>query len=106
MSKYYKFMSILISSLFISIKGLQLKRYSSYFLPILLLNHQFKMFSTNNNNNNNIEVYDEKYPGTAVVRLNNVHKRVRSLTKEQLNDDWINVRKHLLWAGGLKGLLY
>ena len=47
---------------------------------------------------------DPVYPGTAVQRLRNVHKRVRSLTQEQLDEDWSSVRRTILWAGGLKDL--
>lgn len=47
---------------------------------------------------------DVEYPGTAVERLNCVHERVRSLTEEQLNADWDDVRRSLLWAGGLRDL--
>ena len=47
---------------------------------------------------------DREYPGTAVERLRNVHGRVKSLTGEQLNGEWSNVRRSLLWAGGLKDL--
>lgn len=47
---------------------------------------------------------DAEYPGTAVERMMNIRERVRSLTSEQLNGDWNDVRRHLLWAGGLKDL--
>lgn len=43
--------------------------------------------------------FDAEYPGTAVERLNNVHKRVKTLTPAQLNGDWSTVRRNLLWAG-------
>jgi len=48
--------------------------------------------------------FDPQYPGTAVTRLNNVHSRVKSLTQDQLNADWSDVRRSILWAGGLKDL--
>lgn len=48
---------------------------------------------------------DPDYPGTAVQRLRSVHERVRSLTSEQLNGDWMDVRKNLLWAGGLRDIV-
>jgi len=47
---------------------------------------------------------DPVYPGTAVTRLQNVHKRVKSLTPDQLSQDWTSVRRLILWAGGLKDL--
>lgn len=50
------------------------------------------------------ELIDSQYPGTAVNRLNNIHKRVKSLTKDQLNAEWDSVRRKILWAGGLKDL--
>ena len=46
--------------------------------------------------------YDAEYPGTAVQRLHSVHKRVKSLSPEQLNGDWSTVRRNLLWAGAIK----
>lgn len=51
-----------------------------------------------------VDIFDHEYPGTSVIRMNNVRHRVRSLTPEDLNGDWINVRRKLLWAGGLKDL--
>lgn len=58
-----------------------------------------------NNNNNNIDNnIDSIYPGTAVTRMINIRKRVQELTVEQLNGDWSDVRRNILWAGGLKDL--
>lgn len=48
--------------------------------------------------------FDPQYPGTAVERLNNVRKRASSLTRQELSGDWDDVRKRILWAGGLKDL--
>merc|ERR1711990_613026 len=45
---------------------------------------------------------DEAYPGTAVERLTNVLSRVDSLSEVDLSGDWADVRRKLLWAGGLK----
>lgn len=42
--------------------------------------------------------------GTAVARLEAVHARVATLTKEQLSSDWPDARRSLLWAGGLRDL--
>lgn len=47
---------------------------------------------------------DPEYPGTAVTRLSNVVERVKSLKSNELNGDWQDVRRRLLWAGGLKDL--
>lgn len=47
---------------------------------------------------------DEEYPGTAVARLHAVRDRVKSLTEEDLNGNWEDVRRKLLWAGGLRDL--
>ena len=44
---------------------------------------------------------DPLYPGTAVARLRNIHARVATLTPRQLSGDWVDVRRRLLWAGGL-----
>ena len=48
---------------------------------------------------------DAQYPGTAVQRLRSVHARVRSLNEsDALRGDWEEVRRKLLWAGGLRDL--
>eukprot|EP00980_Cylindrotheca_fusiformis_P028208 scaffold22586_cov138-Cylindrotheca_fusiformis.AAC.28 len=47
---------------------------------------------------------DPDYPGTAVERLSNVRDRVKGLTTEDLNGRWDDVRRRLLWAGGLRDL--
>ena len=47
---------------------------------------------------------DPVYPGTSVIRMMAVRDRVRSLTEEQLDGDWEDVRRSLLWAGGLRDL--
>jgi len=47
---------------------------------------------------------DPEYPGTSLQRLQNVHGRVATLTAEDLSADWEEVRKRLLWAGGLRDL--
>ncbi|GBG24981.1 Hypothetical Protein FCC1311_011982 [Hondaea fermentalgiana] len=46
----------------------------------------------------------KRYPGTAVERLRNVQERVRGLSTETLQGDWPDVRRKLLWAGGLRDL--
>merc|ERR1719401_2759468 len=50
-----------------------------------------------------IEV-DVEYPGTAVERRRNIHARVKGLTPAELSGDWEDVRRKILWAGGLKDL--
>lgn len=52
-----------------------------------------------------IEEIDPHYPGTAVLRMIAARNRIRSLTYEQLNGDWEDVRRNLLWAGGLRDLV-
>eukprot|EP00629_Pelagomonadales_sp_RCC1024_P013199 CAMPEP_0119294368 /NCGR_PEP_ID=MMETSP1329-20130426/47858_1 /TAXON_ID=114041 /ORGANISM="Genus nov. species nov., Strain RCC1024" /LENGTH=192 /DNA_ID=CAMNT_0007295255 /DNA_START=232 /DNA_END=806 /DNA_ORIENTATION=- len=47
---------------------------------------------------------DKLYPGTAVARLNAVQERVKSLSSDKLSAAWPEVRRSLLWAGGLKDL--
>lgn len=60
-----------------------------------------KMESVRQANN---DLIDSSYPGTAVTRLNNVQSRVKSLTPEQLSQDWETVRRSIIWAGGLRDL--
>jgi len=45
---------------------------------------------------------DSAYPGTAVARLQAVHARVATLDRDALGKPWPEVRRSLLWAGGLK----
>jgi hypothetical protein len=47
---------------------------------------------------------DREYPGTAVERMRNVRARVASLTSADLDGPWEDVRRRILWAGGLKDL--
>lgn len=51
-------------------------------------------------------IVDPKYPGTAVQRLTNVHKRVKELADDPraLTGQWEDIRRKILWAGGLKDL--
>lgn len=51
-----------------------------------------------------VEEYDRDYPGTAVRRMLAIRERVRLLSVEALNGDWTDVRRNLLWAGGLRDL--
>jgi len=51
------------------------------------------------------EMYDPQYPGTAVQRLKSVHERVAIIAKDgTLNSKWEDVRRRILWAGGLRDL--
>ena len=47
---------------------------------------------------------DPEYPGTAVERMLAARARVASLKPEDLNDSWDEVRRKILWAGGLRDL--
>ena len=49
---------------------------------------------------------DELYPGTAVQRMLAIRDRVRQLSVDnsKLNGDWEQVRRNILWAGGLRDL--
>lgn len=72
-------------------------------LPIVFLGGQLNRMSTLGLTHSNQDV-DLDYPGTAVQRMRAVHERVQSLTKEQLNGEWDEVRRNILWAGGLKDI--
>lgn len=52
------------------------------------------------------DLFDEEYPGTAVQRLQSVHRRVNQLVSEErlINRPWEEIRTELLWAGGLRNL--
>jgi len=47
---------------------------------------------------------DPIYPGTAVERMMNVRARAKELSHNDLNGNWEEVRRRILWAGGLKDL--
>ena len=47
---------------------------------------------------------DSEYPGTAVQRMLNIRERAKSLKPEQLNTNWEDARRSILWAGGLRDL--
>jgi hypothetical protein len=48
---------------------------------------------------------DPEYPGTAVERLHAVQARVAQLAEgDDLNGRWEDVRRKILWAGGLRDL--
>jgi hypothetical protein len=56
-------------------------------------------------NKENFNAEDE-YSGTAVERMNNIHKNIISLTDKELSVDWDIVRVNLLKAGGMRDLKY
>lgn len=59
----------------------------------------------NENINKNIMNVDPEYPGTAVLRLRAVHARVAQLAAaNEFNGPWSEVRRRLLWAGGLRDI--
>jgi hypothetical protein len=48
---------------------------------------------------------DPDYPGTAVERMHAVRARVAQLAEgDDLNGRWEDVRRKILWAGGLRDL--
>ena len=47
---------------------------------------------------------DPLYPGTAVERMERIRERARSLSPADLSHDWEEVRRKILWAGGLRDL--
>lgn len=47
---------------------------------------------------------DPEYPGTAVERMLAARTRVASLATADLNNSWDEVRRKILWAGGLRDL--
>jgi len=48
---------------------------------------------------------DPDFPGTAVERMMNIRARVKELALgDDLNQSWEEVRRKLLWAGGLRDL--
>jgi hypothetical protein len=62
--------------------------------------------STGASTNSMTAMRDAQYPGTAVERMMNVRQRVRQLAESgELNGQpWEDVRRRLLWAGGLRDL--
>jgi len=67
-----------------------------------LQNQRLNMSSdATSNANSNV---DPLYPGTAVKRLNAVRARVATLSQNDLNGNWEDVRRKILWAGGLRDL--
>lgn len=69
----------------------------------LAANTSFAFVSSSGNMN--MRLTDPEYPGTAVERLQNVHERIAQLVeRNDLQGVWDDVRRNLLWAGGLKDL--
>jgi hypothetical protein len=75
-----------------------------YAQSMTLLRFSEKSTSSNQDDSDRNFPQDPVYPGTSVTRLNNVHKRVAQLTSQDLSLDWEEVRRKLLWAGGLRDL--
>lgn len=46
----------------------------------------------------------DPFPGTSVKRLQAITERVLSLPQQELDGPWPDVRRRLLWAGGLREL--
>jgi hypothetical protein len=71
---------------------------SSFFVDHTAATHMFSLSSSSTD-------VDVVYPGTAVQRLKSVRERVILLrSSHQLNGTWEEVRRSLLWAGGLRDL--
>ena len=47
---------------------------------------------------------DPQFPGTSMPRLKAITERVLSLPQSELDGPWPEVRRRLLWAGGLKDM--
>lgn len=70
------------------------------FLPVRMLGT-----SSTNHRMTAVKEVDPEYPGTAVERMKNVRARVAELAQSNgLNGHWEDVRRKLLWAGGLRDL--
>lgn len=50
------------------------------------------------------DMIDPAYPGTAVQRMRAVRERVGQLSAADLGGPWKEVRRKILWAGGLRDL--
>ena len=51
-----------------------------------------------------VKTHDSEYPGTSVQRMLAIRERVKSLSSDDLSKEWEEVRRSILWAGGLKDL--
>jgi len=61
--------------------------------------------ANDNNEPTTAMMVDKEYPGTAVLRMMAVRARVAELAAgDDLNGAWEDVRRKILWAGGLKDL--
>ncbi|KAL3793126.1 hypothetical protein HJC23_005628 [Cyclotella cryptica] len=120
------FASVLVSSRFSSSNSFVVARVllsstvpsrSVVFASSLLLHPPSftRAMATNSNNSSsentstaecNATLYDAQFPGTALQRLASVHSRVAQLVSENAlqNKPWEEVRRSLLWAGGLRDL--
>lgn len=77
--------------------------HSGHTLPNKKNKQPTKLYSTTSDKEEEGMMIDSEYPGTAVSRLKAVHERVAQLTESDLNGPWEEVRRKILWAGGLRG---
>lgn len=61
----------------------------------------YAAFSSSTTNN---MIIDQDYPGTAVERMFAIRERVIGLEDGWANGPWDEVRRRILWAGGLRDL--
>lgn len=101
-TKAFNSSSVVANQTFQTVSSSTLQRQSS------IHNHSavssIKSSQCNMSTQSNDSHVDLEYPGTAVERLRNVRARVASLKEEDLNGDWEEVRRRILWAGGLRDL--
>lgn len=77
------------------------KHCSLLFISTLLAHPTRREFTAAEGSN----MCDSQYPGTAVQRLNAVHERVSIIANDgTLNGPWEEVRRRILWSGGMKDL--
>jgi len=67
-------------------------------------NNLGKTYSSENYSPTRLEVMNNNYPGTSEERMMAIRNRVKSLSYKQLNSSWEEVRKNLLYSGGLRDL--
>mmetsp|Transcript_20152 Transcript_20152/g.29921 ORF Transcript_20152/g.29921 Transcript_20152/m.29921 type:complete len:264 (-) Transcript_20152:256-1047(-) len=83
-----------ISSAFITSRGEVLRK-------IVDTAGGYAAFSSSTTNN---MIIDQDYPGTAVERMLAIRERVAGLEEGWANRPWDEVRRRILWAGGLRDL--
>lgn len=78
-----------------------------FFIPVgiaLLSSTLFLSSASGQTMSSDSDPIDPEYPGTAVQRMMAARDRARSLSVSDLSGDWEDVRRKVLWAGGLKDL--